>query len=93
MADLDDDGTDELFVIEGPWTWEGDVPPPAQLALLRWDSDRFVRRVITLSPSLASALSLNSDLSVVADTDGQPGDDLVFSVWDQDGVQQQSGSA
>ena len=29
VADLDDDGTDELFVIEGPWTWEGDVPPPA----------------------------------------------------------------
>ena len=37
MADLDADGTDELFVIEGPWGWEGTVPPPAQLALLRWD--------------------------------------------------------
>ncbi len=90
IADLDGDETDELFVIEGPWSWEGDVAPPAEMALLRWAGDRFVRRVVAVGSGLSAPLSVNSSLDLVGETDGQPGDDLLFSQWDQNGEHQRT---
>lgn len=82
VADLDGDGTDEIFVIEGPWSWEGDVAPPLETALLRWDGRRFVRRAMTVELPAGPALTVNSGPAAIADTDGRPGDDLLFTEWD-----------
>ena len=80
IADLDGDRTDELVVVEGPWNWEGDVAPPLETALLRWDGSRFVRRPLDLGPLPGCCTSIEA----VGNTDEHPGDDLHLSVYDED---------
>ena len=65
-ADLDADGVDELVVTE---------PEPIRtLRVLRWDGDRFAGERITVgdSPFLSQP--------IFGDSDGVPGDDVVFGV-------------
>jgi hypothetical protein len=79
IADLDGDRTDELVAIEGPWSWEGDVAPPLETALLRWEGSRFDREAFDLGlPGCCVSLD------AVGNTDGYPGEDLHVSVFEQE---------
>ena len=67
-ADMDADGTDELFLYEGPL---GDGP--AEFALLRWNGQRFVRNAFTIPVSNVCC----AQIADAGDTDGVAGDDVL----------------
>lgn len=70
VADLDDDDTDELVVLETPDpAADGDL----RVAVLRWDGTQF-RRSFVAAPATASAGPLQS----LGDGDGLPGEEVGF---------------
>jgi len=83
VADLDGDGTDELWVNEGPWNYDEGETPPLEVAYLRWDGSRFVRHGVDIGLSAAVCCS---QPTAVGDTDRQPGDDLLITQYDPDGA-------
>jgi hypothetical protein len=82
VADLDGDGTDELWVGEGPWTYDEGENPPVEVGLLRWNGSRFVHRNIDLGLSAATCCSTPA---AVGETDGVAGDDLIVAQYPPDG--------
>ena len=72
-ADMDDDGTDELLVSEGPL---GEAAPQLDLSLLRWSGVRFERTSFTI-PDISSCCATFLD---AGETDGVPGDEVLLVV-------------
>lgn len=67
-ADLDADGTDELIVTD--MGSDGNGPPILQV--LRWNGDRFQAEEVDLGDDVPMTIP------IIGDSDGVPGDDLVF---------------
>ncbi len=70
-ADLDGDGTDELFVLEGPL----EEAKSADAALLRWTGTEFARQAFPIP----GVMSWSPYLLDVGETDGYAGDEVIAS--------------
>jgi hypothetical protein len=71
-ADLDADGTDELFVAEGPLS---DMGAMLEVGLLRWDGSRYERTEIPI-PGLSGCCATILD---AGETDGVAGEEVLLS--------------
>ncbi|MEX0629236.1 MAG: hypothetical protein WEE67_02235 [Chloroflexota bacterium] len=71
-ADMDADGTDELLVTEGPLN---DLSQVLDLALLRWNGERFARTAFTI-PSVTGCCGTILD---IGDSDGFPGEEVLLA--------------
>jgi hypothetical protein len=71
-ADMDADGTDELLVTEGPLN---DLSQVLDLALLRWNGERFARTAFTI-PNVTGCCGTILD---IGDTDGVPGEEVLLA--------------
>jgi len=81
-ADFDGDGTDEIFVNEGPIDpGDGQTPLTMEASILRWNGERFTRRTLQIG-SLAACCPAPRD---VGDTDGFPGEEVIVVGSDTDG--------
>ncbi len=85
VADFEGDGTDELFVNEGPVD-TGDSPNrvngPTEASVLHWNGDRFTREALRIT-ALAACCSVPMD---AGETDGERGDEVILAGQDFEGT-------
>ncbi len=84
-VDFDGDGTDELFVNEGPVD-AGDSTDrtngPMEGSVLRWNGERFTRQALRIT-ALAPCCPVPMD---AGETDGLPGEEVLLVGSDFDGL-------
>jgi hypothetical protein len=71
-ADMDADGTDELFILEGTVS---DLDETLEASVLRWNEERYSRIAFTV-PTLSG---FSTSLAAAGETDGVSGDDVLLS--------------